>query len=219
MFIFAIRSKGDNEISMRKLFSLLLAVILIAFCGCSDTGDLPKADNSEIQYDYQLKAGEPSQVYDMTFEEMVTVTVDPASMRSGTNDTRSSIYFGNCTFNGGLTIVGDYHAMISLGEDCSFGDDSSVICREATSGAARDITLDDNFVKVFVACDGVSLETNSAVGVLSDGPDIVLNGKMYRKDELAPSAAYLGVYSIWENGTMTYIKLAVSEDDSVQILD
>ena len=46
---------------------------------------------------------------------MATVTVDPASTRDGSNDLRSSIFFDNCTLNGGLTIVGDYHAMVSFG--------------------------------------------------------------------------------------------------------
>lgn len=58
----------------------------------------------------------------MTFEKMVTVTVDPASTWDGTNEMRSNIYFDPCIFNGSLTIVGDYHAMVSLNGGCSFGD-------------------------------------------------------------------------------------------------
>lgn len=67
----------------------------------------------------------------MTFEKMVTVTVDPASTRDGTNETRSNIYFDTCIFNGGLTIVGNYHAMVSLSGGCSFGD---VLCCHLQGG-------------------------------------------------------------------------------------
>src|SRR5699024_2525890 len=104
--------------------------------------DDPSTNNSEVKYDYQLKAGEQAEVYDVTFDKMVTVTVDPNSTRDGANDLRSNIYFDNCTFKAGLTIVGDYHAMISLGSGCSFDDGSIVTCKEVTSGAAKDITLE-----------------------------------------------------------------------------
>lgn len=56
-----------------------------------------------------------TEIYDTTFDKMVTVTVDPDSTRDGANDLRSNLFFDNCTFDGGLTIVGDYHAMVSLG--------------------------------------------------------------------------------------------------------
>lgn len=179
----------------------------------------PNADATEVQYDYQLEAGETTEVFDVTFEKMVTVTVDPASTRNASSEMRSNVYFGNCVFNGGLTIVGDYHAMVSLGEGCSFGDGSVVTCKEATSGAAKEITLDDNLVKVFVACENVSIETQAAVGILTDRYDVVLNGTTYSKSELAPDAAFLGLYSIYEGAEMTYIKLAIGEDDSVEFLD
>lgn len=220
---------------------------------------------------------------------MVTVTVDPASTRDGSIDLRSSIYFDNCTFNGGLTILGDYHAMVSLGgggsfgagaivtckevtsgagenmglednfvkvfiscEDvtveteyavgvvadgsdfvfsgttysmvslgggCSFGDGATVTCKEVTPGAGEDMGLEDNFVKVFVSCEDVTVETEYAVGVVTDGPDFVFNGTTYSKEELAPDAAILGVYSICENDGMSYMKLAIGEDDSIEVLD
>lgn len=100
-----------------------------------------------------------------------------------------------------------------------FGDGSVVTCKEATSGAAKEITLDDNLVKVFVACENVSIETQAAVGILTDRYDVVLNGTTYSKSELAPDAAFLGLYSIYEGAEMTYIKLAIGEDDSVEFLD
>lgn len=107
----------------KSLFLLLVMCLLLSLYGCSDAGgpaqtDAPGTDAPQVQYDYQLKAGEDTEVYDMTFEKMVTVTVDPASTRDGSNDVRSSINFDGCTFNGGLTVVGDYHAIVSLGEDC-----------------------------------------------------------------------------------------------------
>lgn len=209
---------------MRKLLALLLALMLPALCSCADTSSSTQTDDSgidatEVQYDYQLKAGEPTEVYDVTFEKMVTVTVDPASTRNGSNDVRSNIHFDNCAFNGGLTIVGDYHAIVSLGEGCSFGDGSVITCKEATSGVAKEITLDDNLIKVSVACEGVTVETESAIGVLTDGPDVVFNGTTYSKTELAPDTTYLGVYSAYEGDEMTYIKLAIGEDDSVEFLD
>ena len=209
---------------MRKLFAFLLALMLSVLCACSSQNNSVQADDSgdhstDIQYDYQLKAGEPTEVYDMTFDKMVTITVDPASTRNGSNDIRSNIYFDNCTFNGGVTIVGDYHAMISFGGGCSFGDGSVVTCKEATSGVSQEITLDDNFIKIFVACEGVTVDTESAIGVVSEGPDIVLNGTIYRKAELAPDIAYLGVYCTYEDNAMTYTKLAIGEDDSVEFLD
>ena len=172
-----------------------------------------------VQYEYSLKAGETIEVYDVTFDEMVTVTVDPASTRDGSNDLRSQIYFDNCVFNGGLNVVGDYHAMVSLGAGCSFGDDSVVTCAEATNGSARTLTLEDNLIKLFVACEGVCVETQSAIGILSDGPDVVFNGATYSKSQLAPDTAFLGVYSIYEDDALNYLKLAIGEDDSVEFLD
>ena len=217
---------------MKKLFAFLMVAMLLALCACSDTdtsaptddsnahqGDDSNGDAAEVQYDYQLKAGETTEVYDVTFEKMVTVTVDPASTRDGSIDLRSGIYFDNCTFNGGLTILGDYHAMVSLGGGCSFGDGSIVTCKEVTSGAAKETTMEDNFVKVFVACEDVTVETECAVGVVTGGPDVTFNGTVYSKQELAPDTAFLGVYSIYENDAMTYIKLAIGEDDSVEFLD
>lgn len=217
---------------MKKLFIFLMAAMLLALCACSgaDTSsptndsnalqeDDSGGDTAEVQYDYQLKAGETTEVYDVTFDEMVTVTVDPASTRDGSIDLRSGIYFDNCTFNGGLTILGDYHAMVSLGGGCSFGDGSIVTCKEVTPGAGEDMGLEDNFVKVFVSCEDVTVETEYAVGVVTDGPDFVFNGTTYSKEELAPDTAFLGVYSIYENDSMTYMKLAIGEDDSVEVLD
>lgn len=137
---------------MKKLFAFLMAAMLLALCACSGTntsapaddsnvvqGDNSSGDAAEVQYDYQLKAGETTEVYDVTFDEMVTVTVDPASTRDGSIDLRSGIYFDNCTFNGGLTILGDYHAMVSLGGGCSFGDGATVTCKEVTPGAGEDM--------------------------------------------------------------------------------
>ncbi len=157
--------------------------------------------------------------YQQISDQMVTVTVDPASTRNGANDLRSNIYFDNCVFNEGLTIVGDYHAVISLGAGCTFGAGSVVSCREATPGATRDVVLEDNVVKVFLACEGVAVEADSAIGIWSDGPDIVLNGTAYNKEELTPDTDFLGVYGLYENGTMTAIKLGINEDDSVVFLD
>lgn len=211
----------------RKWLSLALCLTM-ALCACTNT-NLPTGDNSpgtdqnevqtETQYDYQLKAGEPIEVYDVTFDQMVTVTIDPDSTRDGANSLRSDIFFDNCTFQGGLTIVGDYHAMISLGGECSFSEDSVVTYQAASSDAAKETTLEDNLVKLFVACDGVAVETESAIGVLTDGPDVVLNGTTYSKSDLAPTADFLGIYSIYEGGTITYIKLAIGEDDSAVVLD
>lgn len=209
---------------MKKLFALLLAVMLLTLCACTDTSapaqtDAPGTDTAEVQYDYQLKAGETTEVYDVTFEKMVTVTLDPASTRDASNELRSNIVFDNCVFNGGLTVVGDFHAMVSLGGGCSFGDGSVVACKEVTSGVAKETTLDDNFVKVFVGCEGVTVETESAIGVVTDSSDFVFNGTTYSKADLAPDADFLGIYSIYEGDSMTYVKLAIGEDDSVRFLD
>ena len=105
---------------MRKFVAFLIAAMLMALCACSgtdtsaptDDADAVQADDAgtnaaEVQYDYQLKAGETTEVYDVTFDEMVTVTVDPASTRDGSLDLRSGIYFDNCTSNGGLPILVD----------------------------------------------------------------------------------------------------------------
>ena len=132
---------------------------------------------------------------------------------------RSGIYFDHCTFNGGLTILGDYHAMVSLGGGCSFGDGSVVTCKEVTPGAGEDMGLEDNFVKVFVSCEDVTVDTEYAVGVVTDGSDFVFNGTTYSKEELAPDTAFLGVYSIYENDSMSYVKLAIGEDDSIEVLE
>lgn len=173
-----------------------------------------------MQYDYQLKAGETTEVYDVTFNEMVTVTVDPSSTRDGSIDLRSGIYFDNCTFNRGLTILGDYHAMVSLGGGCSFGDGAIVTCKEVTPGAAKETTMEDNFVKVFVACEGVTVETECAIGVVTDGPDVTFNDTVYSKKDLVPDdTALLGIYSVYENDSMSYVTLAIGEDDSIDVLD
>lgn len=211
---------------------MLAGFLLLALCACSGTGTPAPTDDSsapqgndsggdaaDVQYDYQLKAGETTEVYDVTFDQMVTVTVDPASTRDGPVELRSGIYFDNCTFNGGLTILGDYHAMVSLGGGCSFGDGSIVTCQEVTSGAAKETTMDDNFVKVYVSCEGVTVETEYAVGVVTDGPDVTFNGTVYSKQELVPDdTAVLGIYSIYENDSMAYVKLAIS-DDSIETLE
>ena len=122
--------------NFKKSLILLLALcLLLALAGCSGSSthtEEPPADTAQIQYDYQLKAGETLEVYDMVFDKTVTVTVDTASTRDGSVELRSNIYFDNCVFNAGLNIVGDYHAMVSLGEGCSFGDGSLVTCKEVS---------------------------------------------------------------------------------------
>ena len=218
---------------MRRFAGFVItALAALALCACSGTDTPAPTDDSSalqgndsvgdaagVQYDYQLKAGETTEVYDVTFDQMVTVTVDPASTRNGSLDLRSGIYFDNCTFNGGLTILGDYHAMVSLGGGCSFGDGSVVTCKEVTPGAGEDMGLEDNFVKVFVSCEDVTVDTEYAVGVVTDGSDFVFNGTTYSKEELAPDTAFLGVYSIYENDSMSYVKLAIGEDDSIEVLE
>ena len=209
---------------MRKLLAILLAAMALSLCACSGTDASVSAGGSATssvraqQYDYQLKAGETTEVYDTVFEEMVTVTVDPTSTRDGSIDLRSNIYFGNCTFNKGLTVVGDYHAMVTLNGDCSFGDGSVVTCQEATSGTAQTTTLEDNLVKVLISCEGVVVETDAAVGMLTDGADFTLNGTTYSKEALAPDADFLGVYTLYEGQELSYLKLAIGEDDSVEVL-
>lgn len=219
---------------MKKLFASLLAVMLLTLPACTGANDpaqtdVPHADapaqtdapsaDAEVQYDYLLKAGEMTEVYDVIFEKMVTVTVDPASTRDAADELRSNIVFDDCVFNGGLTVVGDFHAMVRLGGGCSFGDGSVVTCKEVTSGVAKEATMDDNFVKIFVGCEGVTVETRSAVGVVTGDPDFVFNGTTYSKAEIAPDADYLGIYSLYENDSMAYVKLALGEDDSVEFLD
>lgn len=79
--------------------------------------------------------------------------------------------------------------------------------------------MEDNFVKVFADCEGVTVETEAAVGVVTGGPDITFNGTVYSKQELVPDdTAFLGVYSIYENDSMSYVKLAIGQDDSVEVL-
>ena len=212
----------------RWLAVCLAGCLLLTLGACANTDSSMQTDDhasdsteiqTEVQYDYQLKAGEVTEIYDTTFDKMVTITVDPDSTRDGANDLRSDIFFDNCTFNDGLTIVGDYHAMVSLGNGCSFGDGSIVTCKAVTANAPKESTLEDNLIKLFVACEGISVETESAIGVLTDGPDIVFNGTTYSKNELAPDTAFLGVYSIYEGNTITYTKLAIGEDDSVEFLN
>lgn len=206
----------------------LAGCLLLTLCDCAATDHSAESEDSAAadrndqtgeSWDYQLKAGEPMEVYDRTFNEMVTVTVDPDSTRDAEKNLRSDIFFDNCAFNGGLTIIGDYHAMISLGEGCSFGGDSIVTCRSVTADAPKETVLEDNIVKLFVACEGVSVETESAIGVLTDGPDVVVNGTSYSKSQLAPDTDFLGIYSLYEDNVLTYLKLALGEDDSVTFLD
>ena len=78
--------------------------------------------------------------------------------------------------------------------------------------------MDDNFVKVFVSCEDVTVETESAIGVVTEGSDVTFNGTVYSKQEIAPDTPFLGIYSVYENDDMTYVKLAIS-DDSVETLE
>lgn len=198
-----------------------LAAALCACSGTQDPGPAGGADpgQAETVYEYQLTAGEPAEVYDVTFDQMVTVTVDPKSARDSGKELRSEILFDNCAFNGGLTIVGDYHAMITLGSGCSFGAGSTVTHRAVSPDAARETVLEDNLVKLLVLCQGVSVETEGAMGVLSGGPDITVNGTAYSKSELAPETDILGIYSLYEGETQTVLKLAIGNDDSVEFLE
>lgn len=212
----------------KSKWPILVLCLTTTLCACANANHSAESENSgstssavqdETQYDYQLKAGEPIEVYDVVFDQMVTVTVDPHSTRDAAKDLRSDILFDNCTFHGGLTIVGDYHAMISLGSGCSFDEGTVVAYRAVSSDAAKETVLEDNLVKLFTACEGVSVETESAMGVLTDGPDVVVNNTAYSKHELAPDTDFLGIYSLYEGDTITYLKLAIGEDDSVVFLD
>lgn len=225
-----VKTEREDTIMKRKRLPAfcLSGCLLLASSALANTQDASPAEDpcapetealAETVCDYQLKAGEVTEVYDRTFDKMVTVTTDPNSTRDGANDLRSDMVFDNCTFNGGLTIQGDYHAMISLGEGCSFGDDSIVICKAVTSDAPKETTLEDNRVKLFVACQGVAVEADAAIGLLTDGPDVLFNGTAYSKSALAPEADFLGIYNLYEDDSMTYIKLAIGEDDSVAFLD
>lgn len=62
----------------------------------------------------------------------------------------SSIFFDNCTFDDGLTIVDDYHAIVSLDSSCSFGDDSALTCREVTRGAVSECILAPHGLEVIM---------------------------------------------------------------------
>ena len=62
------------------------------------------------------------------------------------------------------------------------------------------------------------METESAFGVVTNSFDFVFIGTTYSKAEVAPDADYLGVFSLYENDSMTYVKLALGEDDSVEYL-
>ena len=212
----------------KSKWMILVLCLTTTLCACGGTnhsaeseapGSTSSGGQDETQYDYQLKAGEPMEVYDVVFDQMVTVTVDPDSTRDAGKELRSDILFDNCTFHGGLTIVGDYHAMISLGSGCSFDEGAAVIYQAVSPAAAKETVLEDNLVKLFIACESVSVETESAMGVLTDGPDVVVNDTVYSKHELAPDTDFLGIYSLYEGDTITYLKLAIGEDDSVVFLD
>ena len=53
----------------------------------------------------------------------------------------------------------------------------------------------------------------------ADGPDLVFNGTTYSKTGLTPDTAFLGVYSVYEDAAITYIKLAIGEDDSAVFIE
>lgn len=207
------------------LFMVLALLLPCAACGGTDAlsdtavsaGNV--SDNQQVQYQFDLKAGEPVSVADTVFEEEVTIVVDPASKRDSSMDLRSSIQFANCQFQKGITILGDYHALIDFDESCSFSDTAVITCQEATEGAAQNTTLEDNLVKISLACEGVSVKTDAAVGILSSGPSFLLNETKYAKEELAPDAAYLAVYCSYQQDTMVYTKFAVAADDSAQVLE
>lgn len=72
--------------------------------------------------------------------------------------------------------MGDHHTVVSFGGGCPFGDGAVIACKAVTSGAAQEAALEDDLIKVLAACEGIPVETESAVGVLTDGPGVVLNG-------------------------------------------
>lgn len=197
---------------MRTFLALLLSALFL--CGCS--GDAPSAAPAAPTIsEFRLRAGTTTEVSGRTFDQMVTVVVDPASTRSADIDLRSSIDFTDCEFQKGLTIQGDYHAMIHLGSGCRFADGAGVVYQEATPGSAQQTTLEDNLVKLLVSCEGVRVDTTSAMGLLTDGPDVTFNGSIYSKAQLAPEDALLGIYSLYQQDALTYVKLAIGSDDSV----
>ena len=85
----------------------------------------------------------------MTFEKIVTGTVDPANTRDGSNAVRSSIFSDNCAFNGGLTTAGDDHATVSPGGGRAFENGAVVTWKGATSSAPEEIPLEDNLIAEF----------------------------------------------------------------------
>ena len=61
-------------------------------------------------------------------------------------------------------------------DQVEIGDGAVIACKAVTSGAAQEAALEDDLIKVLAACEGIPVETGSAVGVLTDGPGVVLNG-------------------------------------------
>ena len=85
----------------RWLAFCLAGFLLLTLGACANTDSSTQTDDhasdsteiqTEVQYDYQLKAGEVTEIYDTTFDKMVTITVDPDSTRDGANDLRA-IFF------------------------------------------------------------------------------------------------------------------------------
>lgn len=60
------------------------------------------------------------------------------------------------------------------------------------------------------------METESTIGVLTNGPNVVFNSTTYSKIELAPDTDYLGTYSVYDSDSMTYIKLSIREGDHLE---
>ncbi len=203
---------------MKKLFALILSLSMVLLCAaCGSQESAEAASDNTGKYSYSLTLEEQPVVDSVTFDEMVTITVAP-SARDGGPDTRSTITFSKCAFQNGVTVIGDYNAMIIL-EDCTFGADSVVTVQEVTAGNAKTMTLDDSYVKLLTTSEGLTVQTESAVGILSTGPDFVINGETFSKEALAPDIAYLGVYTVYENNSMEYAKLALGDDDSVVVIE
>ena len=218
---------------MKKLSALLLAMMILSLAACgggdktlagngdktpggsqqqeqqpgSTPGEGGEAEVPEVPNEFTVAAGDDQVYGELTFENDITIRLDPAS----TVDNRSQILFWGCTFNGNIKVIGDRSAFLRFTDGCVFGENCEITVMEATDGAADGMTLDDDFVKLLFTDAGAVIHAESVCNVLCmNGEGIVVDGVKYLKTDFPDNDGFC-VATYFENGEKQVFTLGVDE--------
>lgn len=219
---------------MKKLIAFALAlvmVLLLAACGGGANDKTPTSNNDnpgiqqqeqqpsstpdeggeeevpEVPNEFTVAAGDDQVYEELTFENDITINLDPAS----TVDHRSQILFWGCTFNGNIKVIGDRSAFLRFTDGCVFGENCEITVVEATDGATDGMTLDDDFIKLLFTDVGAVIHAESVCNVLCmNGEGIVVDGVEYLKADFPDNVGFC-VATYFENGEKQVFTLGVDE--------